>query len=306
MIFTNNLKELSKKIAYWTLPPGVQELIRITRNGANNSSHSLAEKLLLERNRELRDRHKGERCFILATGPSIREENLTGLKDELCIGVSQFFLHPDIQIINPKYHVLAPNHPPFNFNDLSKIFEGLSKSYSQNMNYFFSHTNYEYSIYNFLQKFPQYQNKNIYYINYANSQQLNEKNYQNESLWDISKSPFVLRTVIYTAIQVALYMGCQKIYLLGCDHDYLQDMNRVTNHHFYKEEDGISDVEHLSSFTTEKWFGEYYFRWQQYRLMREYAQTKGCKIFNATQGGMLDVFPRVQLKDILSKNSCYI
>ena len=80
--------------------------------------------------------------------------------------------------------------------------------------------------------------------------------------------------------------------------DYLKDVERVTNHHFYREEDGVSDAEHLGSFTLERWFLEYYLRWKQYRLMREYLESKGVRVFNATTGGMLDVFPRVDLASL--------
>ena len=79
------------------------------------------------------------------------------------------------------------------------------------------------------------------------------------------------------------------------------DIKRITNHHFYEESQGISDVEHLRQFTSEKWFEEYYFRWKQYRLMKEYLNHKGVFIYNATRGGMLDVFPRVVYEDLFRK-----
>jgi len=73
----------------------------------------------------------------------------------------------------------------------------------------------------------------------------------------------------------------------------------VTNHHFYKESEGISDVKHLSEFTTERWFQEYYMRWKHYRLIRDFLSSKNVCIYNATKGGMLDVFPRVSLDEII-------
>ncbi|GJD21806.1 hypothetical protein RIVM261_067620 [Rivularia sp. IAM M-261] len=298
----NNSKQLLKSIAYWTLPPGIQNnLPGIYRRTIKKLTNiNLAEvEMLAKKNSLLKNKHHGERCFILATGPSIKEQDLSLLKGEICIGVSHFFLHKDIKIIRPQYHVLAPYHYPFNFDTLTKVFDGLNEHYSEDVNYFFGHTHYEYSIFNFLKENPQVRKKNTYFINYCYSQVLNEHNYKNNNIWNICNSPFAIRTVIYIAIQIALYMGCKQIYLLGCDHDYLNDTNRVTNHHFYKEEDGISDAEHLSYFTTERWFEEYYLRWHQYRLMREYAELKGCQIFNATKGGMLDVFRRVDLSKLL-------
>jgi hypothetical protein len=94
-------------------------------------------------------------------------------------------------------------------------------------------------------------------------------------------------------------MGCAEIILLGCDHDYLSDLSRANNH-FYKESDGnAADKDHLKEFTTERWFLEYHERWRDYRLMNSYCSLKGVKILNATDGGMLDVFPRVSLESVL-------
>jgi hypothetical protein len=298
-----NFKSILNSLFYWFLPPGVKStLLSVYSKQVAFKDYRLERNTiskLCQKNSKFKDIHNGERCFILATGPSIKTQNLRPLKNELCISVSQFYLHKDIEIISPKYYVLAPSHHPFDFNDVIKIFEGLEKCYSDDATYFLGYSSYIYSYYRFLENYSQYKNNNQYFINYSMNQSLEESNYSNKAIWEIDQSPFAIRTVIYSAIQVALYMGCKEIYLIGCDHDYLNDTSRVTNHHFYKEEDGISDAEHLSSFNTERWFEEYYFRWKQYRLIREYAQQKGCNIFSATEGGMLDVFPRVRLEDIV-------
>jgi hypothetical protein len=287
--------------AYWTVPQGIDHLLRIIlREGINLQRKRKKISNFIKSNVILRNKHKGERCFILATGPSIREQDLSVLNGELCIAVSHFFLHKDIKLISPRYHVLAPYHPPFNFNDLEVVFSGFNEKYTEEVNYIFGYRPYDFSIYNFINNFPNYSPKKYFYVNYTNSQPLNEENYMLSSSWDISRNPFQVRTVIYTAIQLAAYMGCKKIFLVGCDHDYLLDTKRVVNHHFYKEEEGVSDVKHLSSFTTERWFEEYYFRWKQYRLMQEYLRSKDCEIYNATHGGMLDVFPRITLSEVIA------
>jgi uncharacterized iron-regulated protein len=40
-------------------------------------------------------------------------------------------------------------------------------------------------------------------------------------------------------------------------------------------------------------------RWKDYRLMNEYAASKGVKIINATNGGLLDVFERRELTQLI-------
>lgn len=296
------LKSIIKPLVYWTLPLGIKDsLLSVYSKYLSSKNHDLEYstiKKLSKKNAKFKNIHLGERCFILATGPSVKNQDLRCLEKEFCIAVSQFFLHKDIKIISPNYHVLAPSHDPFKFDDLTKIFDGFRQSYTNDITYFLGYYPYIYSNYNFLENHPQYKNSNQYFIDYSMSKPLDESNYSKNEIWKIDKSPFSIRTVIYSAIQIAIYMGFKEIYLIGCDHDYLNDTNRVTNHHFYKEEEGVSDVEHLSSFTTERWFEEYHFRWKQYRLIREYAESINCQIFNATEGGMLDVFPRKNLTEI--------
>jgi len=253
-------------------------------------------------NFKFKNRHAGQECFILATGPSISRQNLATLEGKLCIAVSHFFLHPDLDAIRPRYHVIAPYHPPFDFEAAQKLFSGLQQAYANiRPVYFLGYRPYEYSTYDFLRRHPELTDLDVYYINYSESPQIDETNCRLPATWDICGNPFAPRTVVYIAIQLAAYMGCTPIYLLGCDHDYLSDVKRVTDHHFYREEDGVSDAEHLSSFTLERWFEEYYYRWKQYRLMRESLEGRGIQVFNATDGGMLDVFPRVLLSQVLAE-----
>jgi hypothetical protein len=255
---------------------------------------------LCKNNEKFRNKHFGERVFILASGPSIKTQNLKPLENETCIAVSHFHLHEDIHTINPRYHVLAPQHPPFNFNDSSKYFRDFIKAYPDNQTSIFLGINhYKYNYLQLLKEHPELKRPIFYYLDYSAGMQLDEQNHLLDDSWDITKSPFAMRTVIYGAIQLAIFMGFKQIILLGCDHDYLNDINRTTNHHFYQEEKGISDKSHLEQFTREKWFFEYYMRWKDYRLMNEYAASKGVKIINATNGGLLDVFERRELTQLI-------
>ena len=263
------------------------------KNEKNKSKLPSDFKRIVQANVQYKNIYSGKRCFILATGPSILFQDLKPLKNEVCFAVSEFYLHHDINIIRPDFHVLAPNHPPFTMEAVSTRLTRIQELYQNEVTVFLGDNNYVNSYWEFLRKKPLNMNLNIHYINYFNSYQLNDDNCNKKETWDIHGNPFSPRTVVYTAIQIAVYMGFKQIYLLGCDHDYLSDITRVTNHHFYQEGEGISDVEHLSEFTTEKWLEEYYLRWKQYRLMKQYLELKEIQIFNATRGGLLDVFPRI-------------
>jgi len=242
--------------------------------------------------------HRGQRCFILGTGPSINKQDLKPLKNEICIAVSSFYLHKDIGEINPRYHVDAPIHAPFDMDFTKKCFETYRKYYPKMPTFFFGHTSYEYSYFNFLEQNPEFMSENFHFLNYMGSPTLDEWNYNKSDIWDIMNPLFDVRSTVYCAIQVAVYMGFKEIYLLGCDLDYISDISLATNPHFYSADLDINHV--LEMMSTEEVFLTYYLKWKQFRLMKEYLLCKNCKIFNATEGGMLDVFPLVRLNDIVS------
>lgn len=286
----------------YVIPPGIVKLSHKLTKKRNESQNTLSSvQDLFSKNEKFKNIHQGERCFILATGPSINTQDLTVLKDEICISVAQFFHHKDIDIIKPKYHVLAPCHDPFDFNTLKKVIPPMNRVYDDSLTAcFMGYTEYQYSNYNFLEKYPEEKRENFYHLNYSKSINLTNQSCKLQDIWDICKSPFTVRTVIYSAITIANYMGFKEIYLLGCDADYLLDLKRTSNHHFYDENKSFSDKEHLERASTEDFFLAYYNLWREYKLMRDYLNDRKIKIFNATNGGMLDVFERVNLNDVVT------
>lgn len=285
------------------IPPGLMPLVR---QGFNHFQPQNVKKSLAL-NKKFHGLHKGERCFILATGPSISRQDLTPLAKEICISVSEFYLHPNFKTISPRYHVEAPMHNPFKFEVVEKSLSNCNLHHNKTTHLFLGNSSYEYSFSRYITNNPNMLKNNKNYINYQGAPELDEYNYQNDALWDISKAPFAPKTVVYSAIQVAAYMGFSEIYLLGCDHDYLKRYFDGTFgcSHFYDEarsalsESAVNSVEYLDAFTLENWFQEYHSRWKQYRLMNEHLKHKGQLIYNATDGGMLDVFPRVKLDEIV-------
>jgi hypothetical protein len=61
----------------------------------------------LSRNAALRGRHAGERCYIIGNGPSLRDQDLTLLRDEHTFVVNRFIHHPQAESINPTYYCIV-------------------------------------------------------------------------------------------------------------------------------------------------------------------------------------------------------
>lgn len=293
-------------VSDWILPVGISRLKKTfeVRRKKALSVESMTQGLKSIGFTNDLGRHRnssgGGRCFVLATGPSIQTQDLTVLSGSPCIAVSMFHLHKDIEVLKPKWHVLAPPHVPFKMDTVRKIIETANERYASKPNFLFGHTSYECSYLRFLldnREFANYFRDSCYFVNYDVAPILSEANAKNPDVWDPTVNPFQIRTVIYSAIQLAYFLGFKEIVLLGCDHDYLSDIERVENHHFYQEQEGFSDKENLAVFTRERWFQEYFNRWKDYRLMRDFLSGKGVMVYNATNGGMLDVFERKALSD---------
>jgi hypothetical protein len=124
----------------------------------------------------------------------------------------------------------------------------------------------------------------------------------NPSIWDISRRPFDIRTTFMMAIQVAAYLGFSEICLLGTDYDYLEQFDKDGVDRFYDDEKGINEVR---SSTKEEIFYGYYQAWKEFRLIKEFLSSRDQYIFNATAGGMLDVYPRVPLEAALGEDQLY-
>jgi len=109
------------------------------------------------------------------------------------------------------------------------------------------------------------------------------------------------KSVSSFALAQAIYMGCNPIYLLGFDHDWLA--NQGVDKHFYKGgilKDRPSNNRPLSElFTYYSMMQSGIQLWRNYFSLKRNAKQSGIKIYNATRGGYLDVFERVEYEKII-------
>lgn len=100
-------------------------------------------------------------------------------------------------------------------------------------------------------------------------------------------------TVSYLNLQLAYYLGCRAIYLIGFDHEYKVPDHVIDN----VITSTTDDVNHIHP----NYFGKGY-RWhdpnvarmeEAYQEARRFLDEHGVAIKNATVGGKLEVFDRV-------------
>ena len=106
---------------------------------------------------------------------------------------------------------------------------------------------------------------------------------------NISVGMYNAATVVNSCINIAHYMGFSEIYLLGTDCNY-----KLPKQYFDDSKNWLAiDLEHATMINALMQSGYTYYK----KKMDGY----GVKVFNATRGGMLEIFPRVTLEDVLAK-----
>lgn len=244
------------------------------------------------KNRTFKNLHK-KTGYILCTGPSINHTNFTSLTDGIKISVSHFYNCSHCDDIRPDYHIIAPNHQPFAFDHYDRYLRGISK-WDWDFTCLFGYSPYDYSFVRYVNSFGQPKFPFVIYKTDLNHFRTPDS-YLLSRAWDFTKTIPPSSTVLISAIQWAVFIGCRKIILLGCDHDYLQSIHKNETPHFYEANLGHDDTPHLRNINTEKWFNILANRWACYRNIDLYCKNRDIKILNATPNSSLDVFESITI-----------
>ena len=111
---------------------------------------------------------------------------------------------------------------------------------------------------------------------------------------DATKGIYTIATTTYSLIQLAVHMGIRDIYIIGCDNSYgieiMPDGTIVdTGRKSYFE--GSKQTDQKTAAST----------WQMniaYEYARQYADANDIRIYNATRGGYLEAFERVDFDNL--------
>jgi len=239
------------------------------------------DKTYRPRLKALRKAYSGRRrAFIIGNGPSLKQTDLSLLANEVTFCTNGFFLHfPEIDW-RPTFHVvedhLVAEDRAAEINALS----GITKLYPVYLGYcllpdadtiFFNHRA--------------------------------RKSYPHgfDFSTDASKVTYTGCTVTFTCMQLAFYLGFEEIYLVGVDADYAMPADvRTTS-------DYGTGVLNMDSDDPNHFHPDYFgkgMRWhdpqvdkmlEAYGEARRVVERSGRRIYNATVGGKLEVFPRRSL-----------
>ena len=272
----------------WLLPPKIFRLLIILFNYYIRRI-TQEEKEIVSKNAVFKDKFKGKRCFIIGNGPSLNNVDISGLNGEITIVMNRFDCHPILEKWQPTFYCAAD--PPDRYSSEGKeLIEFVGKKIFPD-GYFFPLSMK--SILESSNNFPQ--EKTFYLDMRENLEDWNINKYK----IDLTKKTAGVQTTAILGIIIAIYAGCDKIYLLGMDFSWLAYQKITQMAHFY-ENKNVDDEENIENTWKYKQNIEAVLNMcKQYEVLHLYAKRNGVSIINLTEDSFLDEFPRGKFKDVL-------
>lgn len=241
-------------------------------------------------NRAFMNKYKGERCYILGNGPSLNSMDLSNLKDKYVFSVNFLMKSELFDLIKPTFHVMID---PAIFNGTLSCFDSdvelikNAHSRSNETQYFVPY----YGIDEFKKMCPKCK-VNIVYCNKEFLPYLLDK----ISLADAMPS---FSNVVLMCLYIAVFMGFTEIVLLGVDMTnfigsmYGENVQEKKYGHIYGN--NVLQIEKKKRYTNEFYLKTYSKVFEQFRYFAEFCEASDIKVYNASQSGLLDVFPIIDL-----------
>lgn len=225
-----------------------------------------------------KDIHLGDECFIVGTGPSLIKEDIDLIRGKYSFGVNTLYkIYNQTDWRADYYCVIDPN-------TYRKVSAELNKYNVKNM--FIARNRI---------RTNDKHNPNVIGFN------LNCDSFYrvlNTAYFDgicefgsnLASGIYDGASVVYAALQIAVYMGFKTIYLIGVDCNYDKEIEKLHNANLgygldYKynwtKQTGTTMIE-------------------GFEIAKKYADKNGVTILNASRGGMLEVFPRVKLEEVIN------
>jgi hypothetical protein len=223
---------------------------------------------------ELKDIHKGKRAFIIGNGPSLKQTDLTKLKNEFTFGMNRIYLlFPELGFATTYF---------CSINDL--VIEQFSADIlALPIPKFLAWHSHRY----FPENLQTQDVPTFLYTTYTGPR----------FSPDVCGRVWEGATVTNMALQLAFHMGFNQVFLIGVDHNFTSkgDANKLV----------VSQGDDLNHFAP-NYFAKG-FKWQLpdldtseigYALARDAYQKAGREVLDATVGGKLTIFPKVEYNSL--------
>ncbi|MDO9580887.1 MAG: hypothetical protein Q7J06_10035 [Bacteroidales bacterium] len=278
-------KSLKSALKDWLPPVVYVSLIRLV---TELRFLSYTRKDILQKNRLLKGMGKGKRAFLLATGPSIKQENLKLLAGEDCFSISNFFLHDDIKVINPVFHGLGFYHEPLILENYVEWLRLADRTLPPRTKIILGHTAYD-----IVQNYGLFPDREVCYIYFASSRR---------RCVNLLRPVLCALTGPLLMLPLIIYMGYEQIYLLGCDNTTIRDYKKTFTNFYNPDQDmrkNATDKNMWIDIETEFWANTIIF--EQYRFYQDILKFTSTRITNLSVDSWLEMFPFDRLENIIQK-----
>lgn len=226
---------------------------------------------------ELSGIHSGKRAFIVCNGPSLKAEDLT-----------KIYQNGDISFACNKIQGIFDS-TPWRPTYYCVIDEGYQHSLVDVMNQvpaeikFFRESSYIST--------KKVHSPTVWIKSYGSRSYLEHPMFSE----DLRKGMYTIATVTYAMFQIAVHMGIKELYIIGCDNSYAVERTKdgkIINKggQSYFKGSGMENSKNIVGSTWECDIA--------YEFAARYAHEHGIKIFNATRGGHLEAFQRVDFDSL--------
>lgn len=226
-----------------------------------------------------KDAYKASRAFLIGNGPSLNKLDMTKLKGEYTIGVNSIYLNQDKMGFLPQHYVVEDRFVAEDRADEINALAGPQKWFGNYLRYCLKGDDVNWL--NVRMRYDEHKDFPFFSPN-------------------IARQAWTGGSVTYVCMQLAYFLGVKNLILIGFDHNYIipqdakvEGLNITSNsddpNHFHPD-----------------YFGKGY-RWHDPKVDRMEVGYKkaglifgrdGRKIVNATAGGKLECFDRVDYNSL--------
>lgn len=257
---------------------------------------------MVKKNQRFKDRYQGKRCFILGNGPSLNSVSFGDLQNEYVFTVNQLMRRKDFKDLQSNFHLWSD----FGFFDIDEEkeedLELLSVMKSLNTEGNRPECFIPADMLNFARKYGLEPELNMNYFKVR--LQFYDGFYEK---LDFAKLIPSQDCVIMFAIMLAIYMGFQEIYLLGCDTTgiavSIKSVLKRNDEEDYTYQVSENEQKRMTAMYEKRGIEGYAKSfWQllrSYRIINQYCEKKGIRLVNCSETTVIDSIPRMPLEDVL-------
>ena len=232
---------------------------------------------------EYKNKYAGWRCFFIGNGPSLRAEDLT-------------LLHRNGEItfaFNRIYNIFddTPWRPDFYISQDEKMLSGCAETVD-GLDLPVKLVPIQLKWYHDIQI-----HDGLYFnITHQEVEDPGRFHFSDDAAHELFNSS----TGMYTAAQLAVYMGFREIFLIGVDHHFRVSQN---NRGEIVVDDSVKDyfTDRYNEDKAKLYIPNTEKSTLTYVAMKIHCEKRGVRVCNATRGGKLEVFPRVDFDSLFTK-----